>query len=182
MKPGVLERRRSQANLSFTFGSDTCPVNPMELTTPVTITDNGKQYTRHMNAECPPGPIHHPFTWPELKRCLHSFNHGNSTKSGGDPKNDSIQLLSRTDRDQDYQDFAGSRKQSLKSYPALTDLTKLKCDGTTSDGGHVWALSHSRVCQRVAAYVRVVSQVLHLYNIPQPFLIRASREGLILRS
>ncbi|KIJ12208.1 hypothetical protein PAXINDRAFT_101328 [Paxillus involutus ATCC 200175] len=35
----------SQANLSFIFGSDIHPVNLMELTTPVTITDDGKQYS-----------------------------------------------------------------------------------------------------------------------------------------
>ncbi|KIJ10401.1 hypothetical protein PAXINDRAFT_16628 [Paxillus involutus ATCC 200175] len=35
----------SQANLSFIFESDTHPVNLMEPTTPVTITDDGKQYT-----------------------------------------------------------------------------------------------------------------------------------------
>ncbi|KIK74040.1 hypothetical protein PAXRUDRAFT_835394, partial [Paxillus rubicundulus Ve08.2h10] len=33
--------------------------------------------------------------------------------------------------DQVHQDIAGSRKQSLKSHPALTYLTKQKCDGTT---------------------------------------------------
>ncbi|KIJ10378.1 hypothetical protein PAXINDRAFT_16605 [Paxillus involutus ATCC 200175] len=35
----------SQANLSFIFGSDTHPVDLMELTAPVTITDDGKQYS-----------------------------------------------------------------------------------------------------------------------------------------
>ncbi|KIJ14689.1 hypothetical protein PAXINDRAFT_99947 [Paxillus involutus ATCC 200175] len=132
----------SQANLSFTFGSDTYPVNPMELTTPVTITDNGKQYTVCLNSFRTPLDGKQPdmdFLLGDIfMRNVYSvFNYGNSTTSGDDSKSASIQLLSRTNKDQVYQDFAAARKQSLKSYPALFDLTKLKSDGTTSDGSHV---------------------------------------------
>ncbi|KIJ09248.1 hypothetical protein PAXINDRAFT_17648 [Paxillus involutus ATCC 200175] len=132
----------SQANLSFTFGSDTYPVNPMELTTPVTITDNGKQYTVCLNSFRTPLDGKQPdmdFLLGDIfMRNIYSvFNYGNSTTSGDDSKSASIQLLSRTNKDQVYQDFAAARKQSLKSYPALFDLTNLKSDGTTSDGTHV---------------------------------------------
>ncbi|KAF8833380.1 hypothetical protein BDN67DRAFT_986073 [Paxillus ammoniavirescens] len=47
-----------------------------------------------------------------------NFNYGNSTTSGGDPNGATIQLLFRTNRDQVYQDFGGSRKQSWKFYHA----------------------------------------------------------------
>ncbi|KAF9225690.1 acid protease [Gyrodon lividus] len=132
----------SQSNVSFTFGSDTYPINPMELTTPVTITDNGKQYTVCLNAFQAPlngeqadldfllGDIF-------MRNVYSVFNFGNSTTPGDDTKSSSIQFLSRTNQDQVYQNFADNRKQSLRAHPPLFDLTKLKSDGSTTDGHHL---------------------------------------------
>ncbi|KAH7887120.1 aspartic peptidase domain-containing protein [Phlebopus sp. FC_14] len=128
-----------QANLSFTFGQDTYPINPMELTTPSTISDRGTQYTVCMNAFRAPlngkfGDVDFLLGDIFMRNVYSVFNFGNSSAKGEDSKGASIQFLSRTDRDQAYRLFEERRKESLKSRPPLFDLSKLHTDGTT-DGG-----------------------------------------------
>ncbi|KIJ62117.1 hypothetical protein HYDPIDRAFT_30669 [Hydnomerulius pinastri MD-312] len=132
----------SQANVSFTFGSDSYPINPMELTTPVTITDGGKQYTVCLNAFRAPlngKQVDMDFLLGDIfMRNVYSvFNFGNSTTPGDDTKTASIQFLSRTNKDQVYQNFEEHRKESLKAHPPQFDLTKLHTDGSSDDGGHL---------------------------------------------
>ncbi|KAF8835473.1 hypothetical protein BDN67DRAFT_428141 [Paxillus ammoniavirescens] len=111
----------SRADLLFTFGSDVYLVNPVELTTPVIITDNGKQYTACLTSNSFQTPLNGeqvdmefllrdismhnvyfvcvspyslPFTRHELTRDLHGSNYGNSTTSVDDSRSASIFLLS----------------------------------------------------------------------------------------
>jgi len=75
----------------------------------------------------------HPGT--DLDEC--SFNFGNLTSNNDDNKGASIQFLSRTNKDQVYQDFQQQRAQNLKNLPPLYDLSKIRSNGTSSDGGRI---------------------------------------------
>ncbi|KAH7929963.1 acid protease [Leucogyrophana mollusca] len=129
----------SQANVSFTFGNETFALNPLELTSPVTITEQGKQYTVCLNAFRPPltetgnqldfllGDIF-------MRNVYSVFNFGEATSDGQNYKGASIQFLPRTNRDQVYQDFESQRKTTLQAHPPLFDLSKVHPDGTLDDG------------------------------------------------
>ncbi|KAH0826718.1 aspartic peptidase domain-containing protein [Lanmaoa asiatica] len=154
-----------QVNLSFTFACVFCsfllsyddpnvgrtgrnvayPINPMELSSPVRVTDQNDQYTVCINAFRPPldkkerdfdfllGDIF-------MRNVYSVFNFGNvstTTHNAKEARNATIQLLSRTNRDQVYADFETQRKHSLEGYPPLFDLTKLHTDGSTEGGGRL---------------------------------------------
>ncbi|KAF8556844.1 acid protease, partial [Imleria badia] len=136
----------TQVNLSFTFGNVTYPINPMELSTPVRVTDHDDQYTVCINAFRPPlNGVQHDLDFllgDIFMRNVYSvYNFGNETTTHDDPNADtkgaSIQFLSRTNRDQVYADFEGHRRSSLKVFPPLFDLTKLHANGSTDGGGRL---------------------------------------------
>ncbi|KAG6377341.1 aspartic peptidase domain-containing protein [Boletus reticuloceps] len=140
-----------QVNLSFTFAGATYPINPMELTSPIRVVDHENQYTVCINAFRPSlaGTQHElDFLLGDIfMRNVYSvFNFGNETlnhtnantnANNADVKGASIQLLSRTNQDQVYTDFQGHRKNVLKVWPPLFDLSKLHSDGTTDGGGRL---------------------------------------------
>ncbi|KAF8437969.1 aspartic peptidase domain-containing protein [Boletus edulis BED1] len=139
-----------QVNLSFTFAGATYPINPMELTSPIRVVDHENQYTVCINAFRPAlaGTQHElDFLLGDIfMRNVYSvFNFGNetlndtnaNTNANADVKGASIQLLSRTNQDQVYTDFQGHRKNVLKVWPPLFDLSKLHSDGTTDGDGRL---------------------------------------------
>ncbi|KAG9309960.1 aspartic peptidase domain-containing protein [Chiua virens] len=136
-----------QVNLSFSFTGATYPINPMELSSPVRVTDQKDQYTVCVNAFRPPlnKQTEHELDFllgDIFMRNVYSvFNFANGSTMHGDANADakgaSIQLLSRTNRDQVYADFENSRKESLKAQAPLFDLRKLHTDGTTDGGGRL---------------------------------------------
>ncbi|KAG2160117.1 aspartic peptidase domain-containing protein [Suillus bovinus] len=130
------------ANLSFSFGNDYLPINPLELTRLATFTDGNTQYTVCTSAFRPQlsstGSDMDFLLGDIFMRNVYSvFNFGNLTSSNDDNKGASIQFLSRSNKDQVYQDFQQQRTQNLKNLPPLYDLSKFRSDGTTSDGGRV---------------------------------------------
>lgn len=87
-------------------------------------------------------PIIHPIPpTPDHATPLSRFNFGNGSTTqkdnSADAKGASIQFLSRTNRDQVYANFVNQRKNSLRMYPPLFDLTKLHTDGSTDGGGRL---------------------------------------------
>ncbi|KAG2075286.1 acid protease [Suillus decipiens] len=130
-----------QANLSFSFGFDYLPINPLELTRPAIFTDGNTQYTVCTSAFRPQlsrtdsmdfllGDVF-------MRNVYSVFNFGNLTSNNDDDKGASIQFLSRSNKDQVYQDFQKQRTQNLKNLPPLYDLSKLRSDGTSSDGERI---------------------------------------------
>ncbi|KAG1749656.1 aspartic peptidase domain-containing protein [Suillus paluster] len=131
-----------QANVSFSFGNDHFPINPLELTRPATFTDGGNQYTVCVSAFRPQlsstdsdmdfllGDIF-------MRNVYSVFNFGNITSSSDDNKDASIQFLSRSNQDQVYQEFQQQRTQNLKNLPPLYDVSKIHSDGTSAGGGRI---------------------------------------------
>ncbi|KAH7887102.1 aspartic peptidase domain-containing protein [Phlebopus sp. FC_14] len=124
-----------QTNLSFTFGQETFPINPMDLTSPTTISDRGKQYTVCVSTFQAPQitlPPNLDFLLGDvfMRNVYNVFNFGHLSSDDDDSEGASIQFLSRTDRDQVYQQFEECRKESLKNRPPLLDLSKLRTDGS----------------------------------------------------
>ncbi|KAG8216943.1 aspartic peptidase domain-containing protein [Butyriboletus roseoflavus] len=124
-----------QVNLSFTFANSAYPINPMELSSPVRVIDQSNQYTVCINT------FRTPFdnTQRDLDFLLgdifmrnvysvFNFGNGSTTTTHGNEDNNakgaSIQLLSRTNRDQVFANFETQRKRSLEAYPPLFDLDK----------------------------------------------------------
>ncbi|KIK47909.1 hypothetical protein CY34DRAFT_798777 [Suillus luteus UH-Slu-Lm8-n1] len=131
-----------QANLSFSFGNDYLPINPLELTRPAIFTDGNSQYTVCTSAFRPQlsstGSDMDFLLGDIFMRNVYSvFNFGNPTSNNDDNKGASIQFLSRSNNDQVYQDFQQQRTQNLKNLPPLYDLSKMRSDGTSSDGERV---------------------------------------------
>ncbi|KAG1889345.1 aspartic peptidase domain-containing protein [Suillus subluteus] len=131
-----------QANLSFSFGNDYLPINPLELTRLATFTDGNAQYTVCTSAFRPQlsntGSDMDFLLGDIFMRNVYSvFNFGNITSNNDDDRGASIQFLSRSNKDQVYQDFQQQRTQNLKNLPPLYDLSKIRSDGTSSDGGRV---------------------------------------------
>ncbi|KAG0697806.1 aspartic peptidase domain-containing protein [Suillus ampliporus] len=131
----------SQANVSFSFGNDYFYINPLELTRPATFTDGGTQYTVCVSAFRPQlsgtGSDMDFLLGDIFMRNVYSvFNFGN-LKSSDDNKDASIQFLSRSNKDQVYQDFQQQRTQNLMNLPPLYDVSKIRSDGTSADGGRI---------------------------------------------
>ncbi|KAG2123595.1 aspartic peptidase domain-containing protein [Suillus clintonianus] len=130
-----------QANLSFSFGNDYYPINPLELTRPATFTDGDTKYTVCTSAFRPQlsstGSDMDFLLGDIFMRNVYSvFNFGSITSSDDD-KGASIQFLSRSNKDQVYQDFQKQRTQNLKNLPPLYDVSKIRSDGTSADGGRI---------------------------------------------
>ncbi|KAH7909605.1 aspartic peptidase domain-containing protein [Hygrophoropsis aurantiaca] len=128
-----------QANVSFTFGNETFSLNPLELSSPVTVSSKGKQYTVCLNTFRPPlattGNEFDFLLGDIFMRNVYSvFNFGQAAADGQNNKGASIQFLPRTNKDQVYRDFEGQRKMNLQAHPPLFDLSKVRPDGTSDDG------------------------------------------------
>lgn len=118
----------------------------MELSSPVRVINHDGQYTVCVNAFRPPlNGVQHDLDYllgDIFMRNVYSvFNFANGSTTHGDTDADakgaSIQFLSRTNRDQVYADFEWHRKNSLRMYPPLFDLTKLHTNGSTDGGGRL---------------------------------------------